>query len=227
MGDLRQLVQRTIAGDGLAWRELQAEIGPTIGAIACRHPGMRQRGLSALPDDIAEITTASLERLARSDFQNLKRYIERKPAEASQPNSFDGWLYGAVEYVIRDHLRRRYGRAPRIESGEALQVQPSRRDLQSHAGRLADGGIERSFLVTVGMTAKLTAAQIFAHIERDFAADEARAMRLYYAQDCSFEEIAQELALPDGKSAERMIRRLNARLRYRFLAEEKDGQANG
>ena len=73
------------------------------------------------------------------------------------------------------------------------------------------------------MTAKLTFAEIFAHIERDFPADEARALRLYYVEDQGYPQIAEALGLPADKDAELLIRRLNARLRYRFVESEAVG----
>jgi DNA-directed RNA polymerase specialized sigma24 family protein len=124
-----------------------------------------------------------------------------------------------VDFVIREHLRKRFGRAPRL-SDPAAPKQPSKRDLQTQAGRLDDEHIERSFMRTLGMTAKLTAAEIFAHVARDFAPKEAEAIHMYYAQDRSFEEIAQELGLASAKDADKLVRKLNARLRYRFLADD-------
>ena len=54
-------------------------------------------------------------------------------------------------------------------------------------------------------------------MERDFAREELTAMRLYYAEERSFAEIAAALGLPDARDAERPVRRLNARLRYHFV----------
>jgi predicted DNA-binding protein YlxM (UPF0122 family) len=69
------------------------------------------------------------------------------------------------------------------------------------------------------MTTRMTAAQIFAYIDDSFAPDEARALRLYYQDDLGFGEIARELGLDDEDSAARLVRRLNARLRYHFASE--------
>lgn len=190
-------------------------------AVTRRHRGLRGKGLAALPDDVAEITASTFERLARSDFQNLKRFEAHHGAgadDAPWAQRFDDWLYGVVDFVIREHLRKRFGRAPRPSTPDAPK-QPSKRDLQTQAGRLDDAALDRSFLRTVGMTARLTAAEIFAHVARDFAPAEAEAIRLYYAQDRSFEEIATALGLAAPKDAERLIRKLNARLRYRFVAD--------
>ncbi|HEX5660045.1 MAG TPA: hypothetical protein VFX59_22770 [Polyangiales bacterium] len=207
-----ELVRGTLAGAAGAWQALQGVLQPTIQAIARAHRSMRSKGLASQPDDVAEVVTATLERLARDDFQNLRRFVERSQ-ESAQPESFDSWLYGTVDFVVRDHLRKRFGRAPR---GESDRPRPSKRDLQSNAGRLDDGELDRLLLSQLGMTMRLTVAEVFAHIERDFSPDEARALRMYFSQDASFDEIAKALSLADAREAEKVIRRLNARLRYRF-----------
>jgi len=224
--EVDELVRRTTQGDAAAWRTLQTVLLPTVLAIARGHQQLRSKGLATLPDDLSEITTATFERLSRSDYQNLKSFVAKQTAspdggngEPVRATSFDAWLYGAVDFAIREHLRQRFGRRPELPHDQALRVQPSKRDLQSQAGRFEDIEFERAFLQTVGMTARLTAAQIYAHIETEFGALEARAMRLYYAEDYGFEQIASELGLSDEREAAKMIRRLNARLRYRFLAE--------
>jgi hypothetical protein len=218
MDDLEQLVRRTVAGDRDAWQALQAALDPMIETIARRHSELRGKGLAALPDDVAEVKLASLERLARADFQNLKRFLDRRAADPEPSDSFDAWVYGAVDFAIREHLRKRYGRAPKLAASESPSRQLSKRELHSQAVRLDDLEIERSFLNTIGMTARLTVAQIFKHIDHDFTADEARVMHLYYEEDRGFDEIARLLGLTDDKSVERMVRRLNGRLRYRFAA---------
>jgi DNA-directed RNA polymerase specialized sigma24 family protein len=211
------LVHRTVAGDTSAWVALQIAIEPTIVRIARGHRGLRSRGLAELPDDVAEIRTSVLERLARDDFRNLRSFVEHSArAETHTAESFDVWLYGIVDFVVREHLRKRYGRAPKPSAEEPQRVRPSKRDLQSHAGRL-DEQSERVFLQHLTMTAQLTVAEIFAFIAGAFAPAEAEAMRLYYREDLSFEELAAKLELPSAKAAEQLVRRLNARLRYRFM----------
>jgi len=219
MPDLDALVRLTIEGDSEAWQSLQAAAQPTVLAIARSHSDLRSKGLAALPDDIAEVVASTFERLSRSDYQNLRSYVAKR-AESTVVGSpsFESWLYGAVDFTIREHIRRRLGRRPSLTASEAGRVQPSKRDLQSHAGRFEDIELERAYLQTLGMTARLTVAEIYEHVERAFGAAEARAMRLYYAEDKSFEQVAHELGLANAKDAEKMIRRLNARLRYRFMA---------
>lgn len=212
-------MQRILDGDLAAWPELQQNIEPAILNIARRHPSMRRKGLAGLPDDLAEIRTAALERLCASQFSNLRQFSERSASSAAQGGeTFDSWLYGLVDFTVREHVRKRFGRAPKPKDDGARAPQPSKRDLQSHAGRL-DEQLERSLLASLSVTTRMTLAQIFDYIANDFTEDEARAVRLYFLEERSFEDIAGALGLADAKAAERLVRRLNARLRYRFLPE--------
>lgn len=227
MSDPHLLLQRVIAGDPAAWREFQALVEPTISAIARRHRGLRGKNLGALPDDLREIVVASLERLARDNFANLRRFQEHLD-KREQPFSqaLDNWLYGAVDFVIREHIRQRFGRAPKPPSDESKARPLAKRDLHTLAGRLGDrghgdSGVERSFMTTMSMTTKLTVAEIFSFIEGTFSAQETRALRLYYLEDRSFAEVARALDLEDEKTADRLIRKLNARLRYHFVVPEE------
>lgn len=214
MTDLDSLIDRTVSGDAEAWRRLQAELAPLIASIAQSHRTLRAKGLAAQPDDVAEVQTSTLERLARQEFHSLKRFLEQR-AQNAGAQSFDSWLYGAVDFAIREHLRRRFGRAPKQVRDDAQQPQPSKRDLQSHAARL-EAEPERGLLQTLSMTARLTVAQILAHVAQDFEESEARVIRLYYVEDADLEQIARVMGLRDAKDAERLLRKLNARLRYRF-----------
>lgn len=224
MDDVETRVRLASEGDRDAWRALQAQLEPAILSIARRHRGLRKAGLADLPDDLAEVRTATFEWLSRANFQNLHDFLARNPDSGDGlASSFDNWVYGAVDFVIRAHLRARFGRAPKLPADGSGPVRPSKRDLQSKAGRLDQGSVERAFLVTLGMTVKLTLGEIFAHIQSDFSSDEARAMHLYYAEERSFEEIAAAIGLSDAKEAEKLIRRLNARLRYRFSQESEPG----
>ena len=212
--DAKSRVQRILQGDLTAWTELQTEIEPVILRIARRHKSLRNKQLADKPDDLADVRTAALERLAQKDFQNLRNFSERD-ANNENPESFESWLYGVVDYAIRDHLRKRFGRAPKVPSAQSGAVQPSKRDLQSRAGRLDDQP-EHALLTAAGVTTRLTVAEVMAFVASAFTEQEAGAIRFYYLEGRAYEDIAQELALDDAKQAEQLIRRLNARLRYRF-----------
>lgn len=221
MEDTQKLLESTVQGDTASWVALQAELEPVITRMARRHRDLRRRGLGEQPDDIAEVRTASLERLAAHDFRNLRDFLARR-AQLSQPESFESWLYGVVDFAVRDHLRKRYGRAPKVTAAEGGGVQPSKRDLQSLAGRWDDEP-ERKLLEGLGVTTRLTMAEIAAFIAESFSADEAAAIRLYYVEGQTYPEIASALSLQDSREAEQLIRRLNARLRYRFAPRDSEG----
>ena len=84
------------------------------------------------------------------------------------PQSFDSWLYGAVEFVIRDHVRKRYGRTPRTLRVDGPR--PTKRDINSHAGPLEEERFDATYLRQLGMTARLTLAEIFAYVDETFTA---------------------------------------------------------
>lgn len=216
---LEPLVGDVLAAKDGAWHALVSAITPHIWAIARSHPGMRGRRLASEDDDVAEVTTQSLERLARDDFKNLRRFVAQREAAGTDGPSFASWLYGAVDFSIREHLRKRFGRASRSESPE--RHRPSRRDLGTLAERLDDEPLDRAFVSTLGATKRVTVAEIFAYASAHFEPSEAEAMRLFYLEDKSPAEIAAALALPDERAADKLIRKLNARLRYRF-ADEAD-----
>lgn len=208
------LIEATCTGDAEAWQALVTAIAPRIEAIARSHEALRARGLAALPDDIAEVRTASLERLSAAGYKNLARYLEQR----ASGQTFDSWLYGAVDFAIREHLRKRYGRAPArpAGSGGAELRKASRRDLGTNAQRLDEELAGSALASTLGLTAKLTAAEIFEHVAREFGESEARALHLYYLEERSLAEIAEALELDDERAADKLIRKLNARLRYKF-----------
>ena len=174
---------------------------------------MRRKGLANQADDVADVRTAALERLANHNFQNLRNFIAHSSG-SQRPDSLEAWRYGVVDYAIRDHLRKRFGRAPKRPAAHG-NVQPSKRDLQSHAGRL-DTEPARDLLSEMGVTTRLTLAEVRAFIVQSFSPEEIRAVELYYSQGQDYAELARALSLPTPKQAEQLIRRINARLRYRF-----------
>lgn len=217
---LEPLVERVLSGQADAWQALVQAITPQIAAITRAHPSMRARKLASSEDDVAEVTTSALERLARDAFKNLRRFVAQKSASdgAQEAPNFDAWLYGAVDFTIRDHLRRRFGRAPREPGGK-----PSRRELGSLAGRLSNEPLDHAFVTTLGASQRVAVAEIFAYATRHFEPHEARAFTLFYLEDKSTAEIAALLGLSDERAADKLIRKLNARLRYRFASEGSPG----
>jgi hypothetical protein len=210
-----ELLVKTTAGDVHAWRSLQLRLAPQITRIVRAHRSMRAKGLAGLPDDVAEVGTLTLERLASNNFENLRRFLARESNETDASGSFDRWLYGAIDLAVRDHLRARFGRAPR-KSDPALCKQPSKRDINTNAERL-DQDDDAFPLYAEDVASRLTVAEVFAHVEATFFPFEVRALRMYYLEDQSFSQIADVLKLRSEKDAEALIRRLNARLRYHFM----------
>lgn len=105
--DYDSLIRSVVAGDRAAWPQLVGALAPQIRRMAASHKSMRARHLSRAPDDVSEVTTSSLERLSRDGFHNLRRYLVQRERLGERAQSFDSWLNGAVDFTIREHLRRR------------------------------------------------------------------------------------------------------------------------
>jgi DNA-directed RNA polymerase specialized sigma24 family protein len=186
--------------------------------MARKHRSLHAKRLTGA-DDVSEVLTATLERLRRDEFRNLKQYLDQQVGlgpDAAQ--SFDSWLYGALDYTVREYLRRRYGRAPKtLPEGHPL---PSKRDLGTNAVRIPTGvDLAADDAPAMGVTAQLTLGQIFGIVDSEFEPCEARALRMYYGEEKNFAEIAAELGLESAQAADKLVRRLNARLRYRLGRE--------
>ena len=61
-----------------------------------------------------------------------------------------------------------------------------------------------------------SAREIAAYVAQHFSALEVEALRRYLLEDCSFEALAAQLALPSPAEAQRLIRKLKERLRSHF-----------
>lgn len=215
--ELEALLRRTVGNDPAAWRELLEQVTPSIQTITRSHEAMRGRGLSEGSDDLSDVTVAVIGRLARDDYKNLRRYLAQR--EREQPQSFDSWLYGTVDFAIRDHLRHRFGRAPKLGTAPT-RPQPSKRDLNTQAEEFDESLVRLSIQRSLGITTALDLAHILAYVAAHFSADEVRALQLHYAEDKGLAEITAALGLPDEASAQKLLRRLTARLRNRFAKRE-------
>jgi DNA-directed RNA polymerase specialized sigma24 family protein len=219
---LDALLTRTIAGDVAAWQILQLRVSPTILKIARGHRSLRSKGFSRDDDALSEVLVSTLERLSDVSFANLQQFVEKQREngpEAAQ--SFESWLYGAVNLEVMDFIRRKFGRAPKIDPEAPTQLRLSKRDLHTLAGRFDTPENEHALLRTVGLTRATTAEEVLRHIAAHFSADEVRAIRLYYIDGVGFAELAKELGLASEKEADRLVRKLNARLRYTFAQDER------
>lgn len=219
MSLLEQLVRDTIAGSQAAWTELQVAVCGHVENIARRHDAVRRSGLNRVDDDIREIQTMTLERLAAHQFQNLRRFIHQlDDASIVTKRSFESWIYTAAEYVIRDHLRDRMGYRSRAEPDPSKAPLSSPRELHTFARPLDD--VESSALAhNLGITRQLTVNSIIDFVEAHFELKEILAFRLHYLLNCSFEEIAEQLGMADAQDAVNLLRALTARLRYKFNDE--------
>lgn len=209
------LIEAAVGGDDNAWSQLIMELAPRIEHFARSHPAMRQRRLGSLYDHVADVKVACFERLAQHGRRNLARYLERR--NTVQPTqTFDSWLYGTVDYAVRDHLRRRFGRAPRLAAGESSL---SKRELNSGAGELDHEVLHQTAERISSVTAQLTAVEIFGYVGAAFERDEIRALHLHYVEGRDLRELAAAMNLPDEAAADRLLRKLKGRLRKRFGLE--------
>ena len=218
-GQTLALIEGIVAGDGAAWQAMQTQIEPLLERWARIHPSMRRRRLAGSVDDVREVVTSTLERLKAHEFANLTRFLESQAS--GHGSDFAGWLYGAVDYAVREHLRARFGRtAPRVEAfaEKPESPLPSKRDLNTLAARLDD---EAPLLARSGVTWEVTLREVLSYVNEQFAPLEARAMQLYLQQGGdSYDELAAALQLASAQDAERLIRKLKERLRVRFRRSE-------
>lgn len=208
------MIEQAAAGDLAAWRKLQERVLPQLERWAASNRELRKRQLHRSPDDVRAVVVSTLERLRDRDYANLHRYLAYRAEAPDAP--FERWLYRAFEFATREHLRERYGRRSDTSEDAASTPIKSKRDVNTHAGRLADTGAQLAPASRTGVTMKITLREVMAYIDAHFEPAEARAMHLYIESDCSLEEIALELGLESTQVADRLVRKLKERLRVQF-----------
>ena len=218
------LVFGVVHGDRAAWFQLTLHIEAWVESHAPRHWRMRKARLASSPDDVRDVLLETLERVDRDDFAELRRYLEKKQAhtpdvraEPAEPElSFVAWLAGLVDFAIREHIRRRYGRTQRGKA-QPGDTRPglSKRSLHSWAIHPDEGSSAVLPGATLGMSRILTANSILSYASEAFDARELGLFRRYLEQS-SFEELAAEFALAGPEQARAEVRRLKERLRARF-----------
>lgn len=132
--------------------------------------------------------------------------------------SFVAWLAALVDFAIREHVRKRYGRAPSVrgEEGDELPVPAlTKRSMQSWAVHPTDGSSGHFGSANAGLSRVLTARSILSYAAEAFDASELSLFRRYLEQ-ATFEELAEEFALADPDAARAEVRKLKERLRARF-----------
>jgi len=224
------------AGRAAAWRALMVLVAPHLEAWA-RGSRLLRRCRLAGDDDARAVMVAVFERLAADDHANLRAFAAREAAAAVEADALltdlarlgrldepdadgDGvgaappaapvkvWLLRLLEYVARDHVRRRFGWA---EPGAGL----TKRDVGTDASRLdgvADVGARPP--LTDRLTVGRQVAEVRAYMAT-FPPPMQAALELWL-DDHGFAEIATTLALADADAARALVRAGQARLRDRF-----------
>lgn len=227
------LVVGVVHGDRAAWFELTLHIEAFVEAHTPRHWRMRKARIAHSEDDVRDVLLATLERIDRDDFRSLRDYLERKQRElpdvrdaAHNPLSFASWLAGLLEFAIRDHVRKRYGRAPSARGQAAEEEQGafpalSKRSLHSWAVHPTESQSGLYGSAAPGLSRLLTARSVLRYASEVF---DARELRFFerYLEHASFDELAQEFGLESPELARAEARRLKERLRARFR-EPKTG----
>ncbi len=228
------LVMGVVNGDRSAWFRLTLHIEDWVEEHAPRHWRMRKARLARSEDDVRDVLLETLERVDRNDFRVLRQYLEQKlravpdvRSADSEPVSFVAWLAALVDFAIRDHVRRRYGRAP-AQSAQTRDVpaaveQPpvalSKRSLQSWAVHPREAETADYASQTPSLSRIVTARSILRYAEQAFDARELSLFRRYL-EHASFEELALEFEFARPELARAEIRKLKERLRARFRDAE-------
>jgi DNA-directed RNA polymerase specialized sigma24 family protein len=219
------LVLGVVHGDRAAWFQLTLFLEQWVNEHVPRHWRMRKARLASSADDVRDVFLETLERIDRDDFRALRTYLERKSnalpdvrvAAEDDEITFVAWLAALVDFAIRDHVRKRYGRASEKRTNDRDPVPPrapSKRSLQSWAVHPSDSQSGRFGGANPGLSRLLTARSILSYAAETFAPQELRFFERYLDQ-ASFEELAQEFSLAPAEARDR-VRRLKERLRARF-----------
>ena len=222
------LVLGVVHGDRAAWFELTLHIEAWVEVQVPRHWRMRKARLARSEDDVRDILLATLERVDRDDFRALREYLDRKQREVPDVRAsthegltFTVWLAGLVDFAIRDHVRKRYGRRSsqraRAASDNELAALPvlSKRSLHSWAVHPSETQSGQFGSAASGLSRLLTARSILRYASEAFDARELHFFQRYL-DHATFDELAQEFALAGPELARAEVRRLKERLRARF-----------
>lgn len=229
------LVLGVIRGDRAAWFQLTLYIEYWVSGRVPKHWRMRRARLQHSEDDVRDVLLEVLERVGHDDFRVLHQYLERKrgavpdvrarlPEGTEQPETtFVGWLAGLVDYAIRDHVRKRYGRKSAAEPGSDEGGDPpaptlTKRDLHSWAVHPSEPHSGEFGGASPAVTRVLTARSILRYAAEAFEPRELAIFRRYLEQ-ASFEELAEEFGMAGKQAADAEVRKLKERLRARFRSD--------
>lgn len=208
---LQALLLRVVGGDAASWRKLQEQILPSLEGWARSHKGLRRRKLQHSEDDLREVVVLTLERLQANDFRSLRSYLDS--SEQVAHSAFDGWLYGALDFAVREHLRARFGRLRTRKGNEETPI-PSKRDVNTLASRFDDDAAAPAS--RMGVTLAITLQEILGYADANFSPRDAQALRAYIEQGANYEQLSERFELENALEAERLIRKLKERLRTHF-----------
>ncbi len=223
------LVLGVVRGDRAAWFQLTLYLEQGVSRQVPGHWRMRKARLGHTEDDVRDVLLGVIERVGHDDFRALRQYVERKVTavpdvreifdDGLPDTSFASWLRGLVDFAIRDHVRKRYGR------GRASRTEPVRttggpravtkRDLHSWAVHPSTLRAHEFASAHPAFTGVLTARAILRYAEETFNERELRVFQRYLEQ-ASFEELAEEFEYGGKQAAEAEVRRLKERLRAHF-----------
>jgi hypothetical protein len=232
------LVIGVVHGDRAAWFELTLHIEAWVEFHVPRNWRMRKAHLARSEDDVRDVLLATLERVDRDDFRVLRDYLERKHRavpdvrapthEGFAALTFASWLAGLVDFAIRDHVRKRYGRRPVLASQRARAASSAehddeqattpvvtKRSLQSWAVHPSETQSGLFGTAAAGLSRLLTARSILRYAREVFDARELQFFQRYL-EHATFDELAQEYRLAGPELARAEVRRLKERLRARF-----------
>jgi hypothetical protein len=219
------------------WQQLLVRLAPPLEEWIRKNRLLRRAGL-ATPDDTRAVLVAVFARLARDDFDNLRRWLARRPTSDGD----DALETDAVERIVGIAREPAEAEEPAVDAVDAARTpfrgwllnlvqfvvkdhvkqrlgwtrgELDKRDLGTNANRLDDVG-ERGDRppVTDLVALRRLLADIRAYTET-FPEPMKAALDLW-TQDFSFDEIASRLGLATADEGRALARAAQARLRERF-----------
>lgn len=197
------MVEAAAAGDEAAWQRLWRAVEPDLRRMVAR-PSFLGR-ISRREDDQRDIVVDVMARLRAGDFYRLKHYLAARRENPSL--HFLAWLRVVAKRVGIDYMRAHPDYVDQRHRGvTGAWVAPV---TLPPASRLPGA---RPPITALG-----TAQVLMRAAAEGVPPDQVRALERWIQGD-SFEDIADELALPCPAEAARIVRAAVERLRRRFRA---------
>lgn len=201
--DVAPLAERVAAGEVAAFSHLvEAVWEPCLRLVA----GSRaMRGMGASEDDVRDVATRVMTRLARDDHRALRLY---PPWQSANPDkSFADWFKILAANVVRDFARERRGGEHKQVSGEPSM----KRLLNQFASTLPMDKLG----ARPPMTDAQTARKLLVFAQEHLPAEQLGALERWL-QGSTYEDIAASQALDAPESARKLVRAAVATLRRKF-----------